>query len=239
MRLLRGIALAAVSLFFGLLYLVLVCLTSCGHGRGNGARPREMADSRVLATARHIHICLRVAVLRDSSHFRGFRPAAAPTVTALGTLGSSARCSGSRPLSRSLRRRSRRLRGDTRRNASSVNTPPRLATCLTAHPTNRVVACRSVRHSIPRPLPHLPQGTFFFVVSALARVSPGAKRSRQRRAQCGVQIRRAALVGAPLRGARFPAANVSRFRPRHNLISPCLIFARLFRYNTLIPRGEW
>ena len=33
---------------------------------------------------------------------------------------------------------------------------PRLATCLTAHPTNRVVACRSVRHSPPRPLPHLP-----------------------------------------------------------------------------------
>ena len=32
----------------------------------------------------------------------------------------------------------------------------RLATCLTAHPTNRVVACRSVRHSPPRPLPHLP-----------------------------------------------------------------------------------
>ena len=33
---------------------------------------------------------------------------------------SSARCSGSRPPSRSLRRRSRRLRGDTRRNASSA-----------------------------------------------------------------------------------------------------------------------
>ena len=140
---------------------VLVCLSSCGHGRGNGARPREMADSRVLATARHIHICLRVAVLRDSSHFRGFRPAAAPTVTALGTLGSSARCSGSRPLSRSLRRRSRRLRGDTRRNASSADTPPRLATCLTAHPTNRVVACRSVRHSPPRPLPHIPLRSVF------------------------------------------------------------------------------
>ena len=73
---------------------VLVCLSTCGHGSGNGARPREMADSRVLATARHIHICLRVAVLRDSSHFRRFRPAAAPTVTAHGTLGSSARCSG-------------------------------------------------------------------------------------------------------------------------------------------------
>ena len=66
---------------------MLVCLTSCGHCRGNGARPREMADSRVLATARHIHICLRVAVLRDSPHFRGFRPAAAPTVAAHGTSG--------------------------------------------------------------------------------------------------------------------------------------------------------
>ena len=98
----------------------LVCLLVCGHGRGNGARPREMADSRALATARHIHICLRVAVLRDSSHFRGFRPAAAPTVTAHGTLGNSARCSGARPHSRSLHRRSRRLRGDTRRNASSA-----------------------------------------------------------------------------------------------------------------------
>ena len=36
----------------------------------------------------------------------------------------------------------------------------------------------------------------------LSRVSPGAKRSRRRRAQCGVQIRRAVLVGAPLRGDR-------------------------------------
>ena len=88
--------------------------------------------------------------------FAGSAPLAAAKQAALGTLGSSARCSGSRPLSRSLRRRSRRLRGDTRRNASSVNTPPRLATCLTAHPTNRVATCRSVRHSPPRPLPHLP-----------------------------------------------------------------------------------
>ena len=123
---------------------------------------------------RRIHIRRRVAVLRDSSHFRGFRSAAAPTVAALGTLGSSARCSGSRPLSRSLRRRPRRLRGDTRRNASSVDTPPRLATCLTAHPTNRVVACRSVRHSTLRPLPHLPQGAFFFAAFALADV-PSAR----------------------------------------------------------------
>ena len=66
---------------------MLVCLTSCGHCRGNGARSREMADSRVLATACCIHIQRRVAVLRDSPHFRGFRPAAAPTVAAHGTSG--------------------------------------------------------------------------------------------------------------------------------------------------------
>ena len=88
--------------------------------------------------------------------FAGSAPLAAAEQAAHGTLGSSARCSGARPLSRSLHRRSRRLHGDTRRNASSANTPPRLATCLTAHPTNRVAACRSVRRSPPRPLPHLP-----------------------------------------------------------------------------------
>ena len=52
--------------------------------------------------------------------------------------------------------------------------PSRLATCLTAHPTNRVVACRSVRHSPPRPLPHLPIGAFLFVAFALADV-PSAR----------------------------------------------------------------
>ena len=70
------------------LAFVCVCLPVCGFVSGNRARPREMADSRVLATARHIHICLRVAVLRDSSHFRGFRPASAQNKAAQGTLGS-------------------------------------------------------------------------------------------------------------------------------------------------------
>ena len=64
-----------------------VCLSPCGLLRRNGARPREMADSRVLATARHIHICLRVAVLRYSSRFRGFRSALARNKAALGTSG--------------------------------------------------------------------------------------------------------------------------------------------------------
>ena len=82
-----------------------VCLPACGFVSGNRARtpdrasasrtppfgrrgiPREMADSRVLATARHIHICLRVAVLRYSSRFRVFRSASAQNKAAHGTSG--------------------------------------------------------------------------------------------------------------------------------------------------------
>ena len=66
---------------------VLVCLSMCGFVSGNRARLREMADSCVLATTRRIHIRLRVAVLRDSSHSRRFRPAAARNKAALGTSG--------------------------------------------------------------------------------------------------------------------------------------------------------
>ena len=43
------------------------CLPVCGLLRRNGARLREMADSRVLATARHIHICLRVVLAVSAS----------------------------------------------------------------------------------------------------------------------------------------------------------------------------
>ena len=66
---------------------VLVCLPVCGFVSGNRARPRETADYRVLATARRIHIRLRVAVLRYSSRFRGFRPALAQNKAAQCTLG--------------------------------------------------------------------------------------------------------------------------------------------------------
>ncbi|MBO4708378.1 MAG: hypothetical protein J5727_01220, partial [Kiritimatiellae bacterium] len=52
--------------------------------------------------------------------------------------------------------------------------PPRLATCLAAHPTNRVVACRSVRHSTPRPFLTFRCGAFLFVALALADV-PSAR----------------------------------------------------------------
>jgi len=99
--------------------------------------------------------------LPDPNRGRAWHPrefGAVLGVSASHTSSDRLRRLGLRPrvIPRSLRRRSRRLRGDTRRNASSADTPPRLATCLTAHPTNRVAACRSVRHSSPRPLPHLP-----------------------------------------------------------------------------------
>ena len=131
-----------------------------------------MADSRVLATARHIHICLRVAVLRDSSHFRGFRSAGGGEASRAWhprEFGAVLGVSASLPLPAPP------LPSSSRRYAPQCFVagipPPRLATCLTAHPTNRVAACRSVRHSPPRPLPHFPQGAFFFAASALADVS--------------------------------------------------------------------
>ena len=168
--------------------LVLVCLPVCGHGRGNGARtPARASASRTRAlrsgdttrNGRFARPCDRSTYTYMSSgrsparlvSFSRVPPRCGPDRDRAWHLwSSSARCSGSRPLSRSLRRRSRRLRGDTRRNASSADTPPRLATCLAAHPTNRVVACRSVRHSTPRPFLTFRCGAFFFVVSALADV---------------------------------------------------------------------
>ena len=76
----------------------------------------------------------------------------APTVTARGILGSSARCSVAWPHSRSLRRRSRRLRGDTRRNASSAGyrllalrrVSPRIRRTASPH-----VAQFGTRHLVP------------------------------------------------------------------------------------------
>ena len=97
-----------------------VCLPSSVRSRsGQPCSLCRAADLCVLRPARRIHIRLRGRVLHNSPPPASVRPALVPTVTALGTLGSSARCSGARPLSRSLRLRSRRLRGDTRRNASS------------------------------------------------------------------------------------------------------------------------
>ncbi len=198
---------------------MLVCLTSCGLLRRNGARtparasasrtppfgrrgiPREMADSRVLATARRIHIRRRVAVLRDSSHFRGFRSALARNKAAHGTSGRVRR--GARGLGLTpapcavapvvfaairaamLRRRdtafspcdvSHRASDEPRRrmSLSSALDPSSLAS-----PSIRRVFLRSIC-ARRRPVVSL----------NLARVSPGAKRSRRRRAQCGVQIRR-------------------------------------------------
>ena len=129
-----------------------------------------------------------------------------------------------RVIPRSLRRRSRRLRGDTRRNASSAEY--RAAPCgpcgVRASRSGNPTASRRA-HSSPCDVSHRASDeprrcmslssaldpsslaspsirSVFFRSSCarrrsvsslnLARVSPGAKRSRRRRAQCGVQIRR-------------------------------------------------
>ena len=80
------------------------------------ARPHETAALSQSLVSVGFPLGLRPRPSKRSAFFGGYPTR---TVATLGTLGSSARCSGARPLSRSLRRRSRRLRGDTRRNASS------------------------------------------------------------------------------------------------------------------------
>ena len=162
----------AAGACFGLLLAIFAgavrdCLTTCGLLRRNGARPREMADSRVLATACCIHIQRRVAVLRDSSHFRGFRSAGGGEASRAwhprefgAVLGGSAshtssdrlRRLGLRPrvIPRSLRRRSRRLRGDTRRNASSPGY--RLLALRRVSPRIRRTAAAHVAQFGTRPL---------------------------------------------------------------------------------------
>ena len=86
---------------------------------------------------------------------------------------SSARCSEPRPHSRSLRRRSRRLRGDTRRNALSAKY--RLLALRRVSPRIRRTASPHVAQFATRPLvPCLTfrYGAFLFVAFALAAVPP-------------------------------------------------------------------
>ena len=160
---------------------MLVCLPVCGFVSGNRARPREMADSRVRATARHIHICLRVAVLRDSSHFRGFRPASGPKQSRAWHLwSSSSRSVVPRPRS-ALGLRPRLSPRYARPSLRSAVTPfhmamlPRLSLAirvvmprrrntgslphsrLSAQSANRIPACHSAQRSVTLPAssPHV------------------------------------------------------------------------------------
>ena len=167
---------------------------------------------RVLRPARRIHIRRRVAVLRDSSHFRGFRPAGGGEASRAwhprefgAVLGVSASLPlPAPPLPSSSRRYapqcfvgeytsspcdvSHRASDEPRRrmSLSSALVPSSLAS-----PSIRRVFLRSFcarRRSVSS--------------LNLACVSPGAKRSRRRRAQCGVQIRtpRSRPFGLPSAG---------------------------------------
>ena len=159
-------------------------------------------DLCVLRPARRIHIRLRGRVLHNSPPPASVRSAAAPTMTALGTSGRVRR--GARGLGLTpapcaaapvvfvairaamLRRRntgfspcdvSHRASDEPRRRMSLSSA---LAPSSLASPSTRRVYLRSICAR------RCPVGSL-----NLARVSPGAKRSRRRRAQCGVQIRRA------------------------------------------------
>jgi hypothetical protein len=153
--------------------LAQVCLTSCGLLRRNGARPREMADSRVLATARRIHIRRRVAVLRDSSHFRGFRPAGGgeasrawhPRELGKRRMRSSlASGKSATPLARCIHR--------PQRDTSSAEY--RLLVSLASAGASRELSSRRSPALAPYTCavsPTFLYGAFFFVVSALADVT--------------------------------------------------------------------
>ena len=63
-----------------------VFCTACGRVRGNRTRPARNGRFARPCDPRQSRDCLRVAVLRDSPRFRGFRSAAAPIATAHATL---------------------------------------------------------------------------------------------------------------------------------------------------------
>ena len=214
---------------------VLVCLTMCGHGSGNGTpcAGRAICASfdplGVYIYAVGVESCatrlplLRSVPLTDPNRGRAWHPrefGAVLGVSASHTSSDRLRRLGLRPrvIPRSLRRRSRRLRGDTRRNASSVDTPSCLATCLTAHPTNRVAACRSVRHSPPRPLPHLPIGALFFAASALADV-PSARLTAPRHIRTPHSARSTSCDLAAQGSSRCSSGNLIAAR-QANLAAP-------------------
>ena len=171
---------------------VLVCLTSCGHGRGNRARLSGRAASPSMrplgvyiyavgpqscrihraqkGSARlgptKLRFCAKTLFLGAFRSAFGFAPQNAtrfsavtrprpwPRMAPVVEFGAVLGISASLPLPAPP------LPSSSRRYAPQcfvAGIPaPCLATCLIAHPTNRVVACRSVRRSPPRPLPHLP-----------------------------------------------------------------------------------
>ena len=139
---------------------------------GQPCSPFEAGALPVLRPARRIHIRLRGRVLCNPPRLKGFRSAGGGEASRAWHLwSSSARCSGARPLSRSLRRRSRRLRGDTRRNASSPGY--RLLALRRVSPRIRRTASAHVAQFGTRPLvPCLTfhEGAFVFVALALAAV---------------------------------------------------------------------
>ena len=151
-------------------FTALICLPTCGLLRRNGAHPREMADSRVLATTRRIHIRRRVAVLRDSSHFRGLRPAVG---------GEASRAVHPRELGKRRTRSSLASGKSATPPARCIHRPQRdtssagyrlLVSRASVGASREPESCRSPAH-VPHTCavsPTFRYGAFFFVVFALA-----------------------------------------------------------------------
>ena len=162
---------------------MLICLPTCGLLRRNGAHPREMADSRVLATARRIHIRRRVAVLRDSSRFRGLRPAVG---------GEASRAVHPRELGKRRTRSSLASGKSATPPARCIHRPQRdtssagyrlIVSRASVGASREPESCRSPAH-VPHTCavsPTFRYGAFLFVASALADLSSARLTTRGNR----------------------------------------------------------
>ena len=129
-------------------YPVLVCLPTCGHGSGNGT---PCAGRAICASFAPLGVYIyavggescatRLPLLRSVP----LRPEPWPRMAPLVEFVAQRRTSASLPLPAPS------LPASSRRYAPQCFVggipPSRLATCTTAHPPNRAVACRSARHS--------------------------------------------------------------------------------------------
>ena len=131
-----------------------MCLSLPVSARQVSPQPYALCRSggmRVHATARRMHIRLRVAVLRIPPRSASVCSACGGETCRPWHLGCSSRL---REVSASLPLPASTLPSPSRRFAPRCFVgrirPPRLAACSAAHATNRVAACRSARRSTPR-----------------------------------------------------------------------------------------
>ena len=193
---------------------MLDCFPTCGLLRRNGAHPREMADSRALSTARRIHIRRRVAVLRDSSHFRGLRPAVG---------GEASRAVHPRELGKRRMRSSLASGKSSTPPARCIHSPQRYTSSAEYHLLVSRASCGASRElssrRSPALIPHtcavsptFLYGAFLFVASALADLS--SSRLTARGKSDAATVRKQAFY------KRFVGCRVERSAPCYRVRPP-------------------